>query len=154
MRFSGGKNLQEQEAVTNVNANVTSGGQILLQGQNPDDHSETEEQSQEKFSTNLSKGPQEQEDIAYIPREQQSIELHRLKIENKQQKEEIENLQSELKELKMKEEQEAEVLTENKILIIGEFQLALLVTVNYKQKKVESVKLDLENYQYSDNHQP
>jgi hypothetical protein len=54
----------------------------------------------------------------------------------------------------MKEEQEAEVLTENKILIIGEFQLALLVTVNYKQKKVESVKLDLENYQYSDNHQP
>lgn len=113
LRFSEGKNPQEQETVANLNTNITSGGQILLQEQDMNDHSKMEEQEAEADL----KGSQ-------------------------QQHEEIGNL-SELNQLKMKEEQEAEVLTESKILIIGEIQLALLITVDYKQKKVVSVKLDL-----------
>ena len=151
LRFLEGKNSLEQETVTNVNTNVTSGGQILFQEQDLDDHSKMEEQNPEEVATDLSKQQQQQEDVAHIPREQvprEQEELHRLKIENRQQREEIENLLSELNKLKVKEEQEEEVSIENKLLIIGEIQLALLIAVNYRQKKVESVKLDLENYQY------
>lgn len=148
LRILEGKNSPEQETGTNLNASVTSEGQILQQQQDQNDTSmKTEEQKPGEFASVLSNGVR-QEWVAHMPRKQESLELGRLKIENREQKVEIENLRSELNKMKVKEEQEEEILTENEILRIDdEIQLAILITVNYRQKKIERVELDLKNSQ-------
>ncbi|HET7390812.1 MAG TPA: hypothetical protein VFJ51_08300, partial [Nitrososphaeraceae archaeon] len=63
-----------------------------------------------------------------------------LKMEKKQQKEEIENLRDELNKLKAK----GEVWTENKIInVLSLPQLELKITVNCAEKKIEDVEHNL-----------
>ena len=131
MSFFEGQKEPKQETVTNTNTNVTSGGQVLQQEFDPDESKKVEEQKPE--GTKIQR-------VAQIPGEQESEEMQRLKMENKGQKEKIESLLKEIDKLK----EQGDVWTANGIVQMGKIQLPLILTVNTKQKKIESVELDRE----------
>ena len=99
---------------------------------------EKEEQKSEKRITGLStEVPQLQAE--QISREEESQEVQRLMVENKQQQEEIEMLRSEINLLKEQEE----IWTATGVVPIDKMQVPLIITVNTKQKKIENVELDI-----------
>jgi hypothetical protein len=109
LRFSGDKNSQEQEVVTNVNTNVTSEGQILQQELDPDQESRKIENEKSKESKiDLSKDVRQQEDT-HIVREQKSIEAQQYETEIRQQREEIKILRSEPDKLKGQKQTRGEI---------------------------------------------
>ncbi len=95
LSFFEDKNLQEQEIVTNTSAKLTCEGQILQDLELGDKSNKSNEQKPKEIKMNLSEGVVKDEDVQ-ISRERESMELKRLKIENEQQRQEIELLRSEL----------------------------------------------------------
>ncbi len=156
MRISEDKNPQEQETVTNTNTNITSGGQILQQGFEPDHSKIVEEKVKEEEKDFFESVRQEQKQIikgqeeelqrlrplAEVAKEKESEEIQQLMTENEQQKEEIQSLREKLD--KPKEEGGEEVWTAIGILELGGNQIPLKITVNTKQKRIEYVEIDRE----------
>lgn len=120
LSFFEDRNELEQETVTNANINVTPDGQVLQQEVGPPDESKIiEEQKPEEHTLGLSK-----QQAAQVNRKQESEKSEKLK----------------------EERQEGDIWTDNAVLKFDGFELLVTITVNYKQKKIERLELDIEKY--------
>lgn len=118
MSFRSFKNELEDRVVTTTNSNVVSKGQILQQ--------EVEFPKKSK-----------------IVEEKQKMEIQ---VENHRVMNSETQLNRYREEINKFEEAKGEIWTGNGSVKVGEIQLALLITVNSKLKKIEKVALDLHEF--------